>query len=95
MDVSASRYKHLLKQIAEGHITQKDLLAVQAWFSVDRYAPKQNKWKKEFRQGIKLVGFDSEPQTILKRGESAYGLDIDEWWADWQRWSQQRKLRTK
>jgi hypothetical protein len=80
-----------LKQIREGGVTLADLRTIQHWFSVDRYAPKGNKWKKEFPEGIKLVGFDKDPQTILKRNESAYGLDIDEWWASWLEYSKGRK----
>jgi hypothetical protein len=60
-DVSAGRYKHLLKQIREREVSLDDLRAIQSWLSVDRYAPEGNKWKKEFPQGIKLVGFDKEP----------------------------------
>ena len=79
-DVTAERYRLLLKQIREGDITLADLKLIRDWLSVVRYVPAKTKWKKVFREGIKLVGFDKEPQTILKRHESAMGMDVDEWW---------------
>lgn len=87
-NVGAQRYKHLLEQIHEGKITLADLQVIQNWFAVDRYAPKNTKWKKVFREGIKLVSFDKEPQTILNRDESATGMDLDEWWRVYQQLTQ-------
>lgn len=90
-DVSAERYRHLLKQIREGQITVADLQVIQNWLSVNRYAPKNTKWKKVFREGVKLVGFDKEPETILSRNESAMGMDIDEWWRVYQQLTEKRR----
>ncbi len=76
-DVSKSRYKHLLKQIEEGIVTEEDLRLVQKWFEVGRFAPVQTRWKKVFSSGVKLVGFDSEPETLLGKLESAYSNELE------------------
>ncbi len=98
-DVSKSRYKHLLKQIEEGIVTEEDLRLVQKWFEVGRFAPVQTRWKKVFSSGVKLVGFDSEPETLLGKLESAYGIDLDTWEnqgtrSDASKWSPKSSLIT-
>ena len=68
-------WQHLLDRVQEREITLNDLTRLQRWVQSEPEAP-EGQWYKDFGS-FKLCGSGEYPRTVLTKGMSASGEEIE------------------
>lgn len=74
-DLPRGLWEHLLQHVEERQIALADLKRLQAWVRTEPHAPAGD-WFKDFGS-FKLCGSGEFPKTVLLKGMSRYGQEID------------------
>lgn len=68
-------WQHLLERVQEREIALADLVRLQEWVKSGPRAP-DGHWYKDFGS-FKLCGSGEYPRTVLTKGMSAFGKEIE------------------
>jgi len=74
-DLPAGVWQHLLQRVNERNIPLADLQRLQTWVRTGPNAP-DGDWYKDFGS-FKLCGSGEFPKTVLTRGMTPFGDEID------------------
>ena len=74
-DLPRGLWQHILERVDQRRIPLADLRRLQVWVKTEPHAP-EGDWYKDFGS-FKLCGTGEYPKTVLIKGMTPYGAEIE------------------